>query len=161
MIVMNGLPGAMGKEVAGACLRRGFQLAPVALTGADFGGTSVEVVAEPTDPASTKYGPPVSVSLVDGNDAAAKEAAAVDIKKAAEEAGCAGNVVCIDYTHPSAVNGNAEWYAANDFAVSGFASVYFLNLSGLAHPEEGCKNWQPKAPWMECLCSLWPVSNNN
>ena len=31
MIVMNGLPGAMGLEVAAACRRRGFQLAPVAL----------------------------------------------------------------------------------------------------------------------------------
>ena len=27
-----------------------------------------------------------------------------------------GNVVCIDYTHPDAVNGNAEWYAAHGFA---------------------------------------------
>jgi 4-hydroxy-tetrahydrodipicolinate reductase len=116
MIVMNGLPGAMGLEVAAACRRRGFQLAPVALTGASFGGTSVEVVAEPTDPASTEYGPPVTVALVDGTDAAATEGAAADIKAAAAAAGCGGNVVCIDYTHPDAVNGNAEWYAAHGFA---------------------------------------------
>ena len=36
MIVMNGLPGAMGLEVAAACRRRGFQLAPVALGGTPF-----------------------------------------------------------------------------------------------------------------------------
>jgi len=28
-VVMNGLPGAMGKEVAAACIRRGMKLAPV------------------------------------------------------------------------------------------------------------------------------------
>lgn len=33
MFMMNGLPGAMGLEVSAACLRRGMECAPVALTG--------------------------------------------------------------------------------------------------------------------------------
>ena len=42
-VMMNGLPGAMGKEIASACLRRqGVALAPFALTGKGFGG-EVEV----------------------------------------------------------------------------------------------------------------------
>lgn len=96
MIVMNGLPGAMGKEVAAACQRRGMVLAPVALTGADFGGTTVEVGG-------------VEVSLVDGTNADLADAAAAAAKAAAADAGCKG-LVCIDYTHPTAVEGNAAWY---------------------------------------------------
>ena len=43
MVIMNGLSGAMGNEVASACLRRGMRLAPVALSGPSSGGTTVEV----------------------------------------------------------------------------------------------------------------------
>ena len=97
MVVMNGLPGAMGKEVAAACQRRGMVLAPVALTGSEFGGTEVEVGG-------------VTVSLVDGTNTELADGAAAAAKQAAEEAKCAA-LVCIDYTHPSAVGGNAAWYA--------------------------------------------------
>jgi hypothetical protein len=33
VFMMNGLPGAMGLEVSAACLRRGMECAPIALTG--------------------------------------------------------------------------------------------------------------------------------
>lgn len=32
-VMMNGLPGKMGYDVAAACLRKGFRVAPYALTG--------------------------------------------------------------------------------------------------------------------------------
>uniref|UniRef100_A0A7S0J372 Uncharacterized protein n=1 Tax=Calcidiscus leptoporus TaxID=127549 RepID=A0A7S0J372_9EUKA len=54
-LIVNGLPGAMGVEIARACLRRGLPLAPFALTG-------------PGQPAAVAIdggqgGPPVNVQL--------------------------------------------------------------------------------------------------
>ena len=97
-VMMNGLPGAMGREIASACLRReGVGLAPFALTGPGMAG-SVEV-----DDGSG--GQKMEVKLYDPEDrdelAAAALAAFPD----------PGSLVCVDFTHPSAVNGNAEWYA--------------------------------------------------
>ena len=43
VVMVNGLPGAMGKEVAAACLRRGLALCPVGLTGPQIEDESVEV----------------------------------------------------------------------------------------------------------------------
>ena len=37
-VMINGLPGAMGREIASACLRRGVELVPFGLTGPDCGG---------------------------------------------------------------------------------------------------------------------------
>ena len=42
VVMMNGLPGAMGHEVSAACLRHGMRLADIALTGPDCDAT-VEV----------------------------------------------------------------------------------------------------------------------
>ena len=95
MVIMNGLSGAMGNEVASACLRRGMRLAPVALSGPSSGGTTVEVGG-------------VKVSLVDGSDATKSDEAAATAKQSAVAAGCK-RLICIDYTHPSAVKANAEW----------------------------------------------------
>uniref|UniRef100_A0A7S2S660 4-hydroxy-tetrahydrodipicolinate reductase n=1 Tax=Rhizochromulina marina TaxID=1034831 RepID=A0A7S2S660_9STRA len=104
----------MGREVAGACLRRGFRLAPVALTGSRFGGSSIEVNPEPTVEEATDES--VTVELVDaGGGPEQVRLAAVRIQEAAKAAGC-GSVVCVDYTHPDAVNGNAEWYAEHGFS---------------------------------------------
>ena len=93
-VMMNGLPGAMGLEIAAACARRdGVSLAPFALTGpgmpgeVEVGGSTVELFA-PDDA---------------GKAALAEKAAAAYPR--------AGSLVCIDFTHPSAVNGNAAWYA--------------------------------------------------
>ena len=93
-IMMNGLPGAMGREIASAAIRReGVTLAPFALTGAGMGG-EVEVDG-------------VTVRLYEPSE---KEECARLAKEAYPEA---GSLVCIDFTHPTAVNGNAEWYGAN------------------------------------------------
>eukprot|EP00953_Heterococcus_sp_UTEX-ZZ885_P035092 18137-Heterococcus_DN1.PRE.1 len=97
-IMMNGLPGNMGKEVAAACLRKGFSMAPYALTGADVRATEVQVD-------DMQGGPPSTVQLIKAGQA--------DVDKKIEEmkAQCGAGLICIDYTHPSAVNGNAELYA--------------------------------------------------
>ena len=95
-VMMNGLPGAMGMEIAQACLRReGVALAPFALTGPGCGG---EVVVD----AGT--GETVTVKLYEAEQR--EEAAAV-----AKAYSAPGSLVCVDFTHPSAVNDNAEWYA--------------------------------------------------
>lgn len=98
-LIVNGLPGAMGVEIAQACLRRGLRLAPFALTGP---------------------GQPESISVDDGNGGEAVEVRLFPPEGRDELAACmldtyggegAGSFVCIDFTHPSAVNGNAEWYS--------------------------------------------------
>jgi hypothetical protein len=52
--------------------------------------------------------PNTQVALADGTDASAADAAAAAAKAAMVAAGCA-KLVCVDYTHPSAVKGNAAW----------------------------------------------------
>lgn len=97
-IMVNGLPGAMGVEIAAACLRRaGVTLAPFCLTGPSCGG---ETIVD-----DGRGGAPSTVELFDPED---REKVAARAKEAYPEA---GSLVCIDFTHPSAVNSNAEWYA--------------------------------------------------
>ena len=93
-IMMNGLPGAMGREIASAAMaREGVTLAPFALTGAGFGG-ECEVDG-------------VTVKLFEPSE---RDECAKLAKEAYPEA---GTLVCIDFTHPTAVNDNADWYGAN------------------------------------------------
>jgi len=126
MVVMNGLPGAMGKEVAAACVRRGMKLAPVALTGRDFAGTTVDVMG-------------TTVTLADGTDAHAADAAAAAAELARVAAGCA-KLVCVDYTHPTAVEGNAAWYVKHGFAfVMGTTGGDRRGLTEAALAGGGCK----------------------
>merc|ERR1719291_812961 len=55
-LMVNGLPGAMGREIAAACLRRGLKLAPFALTGP--GVPDSEIVID-----DGRGGEPMSVTL--------------------------------------------------------------------------------------------------
>ena len=98
-IMMNGLPGAMGHEIAAAALRRGLVLAPFALTGPGFGG-EVEVD-------DGRGGPRVMVRLYEPSE---RDALAARI---AAEYPHPGSLICVDFTHPSAVNSNAAFYAAH------------------------------------------------
>ena len=91
VFMMNGLPGAMGHEVAAACLKAGFELAPYALTGTGM-PSKVNVDG-------------VAVALLPPSDGAAIDAAFVELKRR-----YAGRLVAIDFTHPTAVNVNAEAY---------------------------------------------------
>lgn len=103
-VMMNGLPGAMGKEVAAACLRKGMKLSPVAFTGPNVEeetvGCGPEPAEEPTQEVRLVAGPP-------HGGAACAEA----IEEARALLGENDVLVAIDYTHPSAVNGNAAFYA--------------------------------------------------
>jgi 4-hydroxy-tetrahydrodipicolinate reductase len=97
-VMINGLPGAMGREIAAACLRRGVELVPFGLTGPDCGGElSVD---------DGSGGSPTSVHLyeADGADEVAERLRA-DYP----------NAVCIDFTLPAAVNPNSEWYSKHGF----------------------------------------------
>ena len=99
-VMMSGLPGAMGLEIAAASLRReGVELAPFGMTGASP-RTTIRVD-------DGLGGEPVDVELYGIDD---RQALA---ERIATEYPEAGSLVCIDFTHPSAVNSNAEWYAAN------------------------------------------------
>lgn len=97
-VMMNGILGAMGQEVSKACLRRGFGLAPVAMEGP---GTSSRT-AEVTDDGGATH----TVRCV-GSDEPAKQKEAVEA--AQKEFGSA--LICIDFTHPTAVNPNSRIYA--------------------------------------------------
>jgi|EP00427_Karlodinium_veneficum_P030758 4-hydroxy-tetrahydrodipicolinate reductase len=92
-VMMSGLPGAMGHEVSQACIRRGFTLAPKAMTGPGFGGECEVKEGDTT----------VKVQLVEGSELQ-KEA----VKEMQAKYG--KSLIIIDFTHPSAVNPNAEVY---------------------------------------------------
>lgn len=99
-LMVNGLPGAMGVEIAAACLRRGIALAPFAMTGDQI--EQDEVIVD-----DGKGGAEHRVRLFKAN----KRAELADLL--AKEYATPGSLVCIDFTHPSAVNANAEWYVEN------------------------------------------------
>ncbi|CAN0003554.1 unnamed protein product, partial [Ectocarpus fasciculatus] len=58
-VMMNGLSGKMGLDVAAACLRKGFRIAPYAMSGSGSGEVSV---------ANPKGGDPTTVTLVPSDD---------------------------------------------------------------------------------------------
>lgn len=90
VVMMNGLPGSMGKEVAAACLRRGMGLARVALSGTR---SSIEIESN-------------TVELVPADEGDAAMAELVS------ECAADGKIlVAIDYTVPTAAAPNAELYA--------------------------------------------------
>ncbi len=96
--MMNGLPGAMGNEIAAAALRRGLRVAPFALTGPGFGGECAV--------ADGRGGPALAIRLFEPSERDALAA------RVAAEFPRPGSLIAVDFTHPSAVNGNAAFYAA-------------------------------------------------
>lgn len=94
-VMMSGLPGAMGHEVSQACLRRGFGLAPKAMTGPGFAGKCKVEEGDKT----------VEVEMIEGSE---------NQKKAVEEmqAKYGAGLIIIDFTHPTAVNPNADVYSS-------------------------------------------------
>eukprot|EP00440_Ansanella_granifera_P052738 gb/GFBE01057184.1/.p2 GENE.gb/GFBE01057184.1/~~gb/GFBE01057184.1/.p2 ORF type:complete len:286 (-),score=89.02 gb/GFBE01057184.1/:61-918(-) len=97
VVCMSGLPGAMGHEVSQACIRRGMTLAPVALTGPGM----------PADCQVTEGSHTQKVTLVGPETPGAQKKALEDLKKEHGD-----NLVIIDFTHPTAVNPNAELYTS-------------------------------------------------
>ncbi len=91
-VMVNGLPGNMAKEIIEAVQRRGLTVVPYSLTGAGVELTEREVGGEI-----------ITIVSPETRDEKIKE-----IK--AEQ----GEFITIDFTHPSAVNINGEFYIANE-----------------------------------------------
>jgi len=103
-IMVNGMPGPMATAAAEACLRKGLSLSPVAMTGPDIEPGTITV----SDKIS---GTSAEVRLIPATDDGLEEIASslAGLREASGDA----NVLAIDYTHPSAVNSNAIFYAEN------------------------------------------------
>lgn len=99
-VMVNGMPGPMATAAAEACLRKGLELSPVAMTGPDVAKCKIHVY----DPVSERTG---IVKLIPSNEVEELEAAVAGVQAASK-------VIAIDYTHPSAVNGNALFYIKNE-----------------------------------------------
>ena len=90
-VMVNGLPGNMSQVVAGRVLRDDhFILLPHSLTGPEILETEIKIED-------------VSVQLIHPDF---RDQAIEGIKTSA------GGFISVDFTHPSAVNGNAEFYCA-------------------------------------------------
>jgi 4-hydroxy-tetrahydrodipicolinate reductase len=98
--MVNGLPGPMAAAAAEACLRKGLTLTGIGLTGPDV--KPIDYVV--TDPDS-KRSQTVRLLPVSNRECIDTELAKLHSKL--------GDVIAIDYTHPSSVNDNANWYVAN------------------------------------------------
>ena len=101
-VMVNGMPGPMATAAAEACLRKGLNLAPTAMTGPDVEPMIITVF----DPVSSRY---KDVKLIPSTQRDELKAAIEGLKTSVGEK----NLLAIDYTHPSAVNGNALFYVEN------------------------------------------------
>jgi 4-hydroxy-tetrahydrodipicolinate reductase len=98
-VMVNGMPGPMATAAAEACLRKGLKLAPVAMTGPDLEPMTIVVFDNISGRSS-------EVRLIPSSKKDELVAGIAGLKEACGEK----NVLAIDYTHPSAVNSNAEFY---------------------------------------------------
>jgi 4-hydroxy-tetrahydrodipicolinate reductase len=80
--MINGLPGKMAQIVAEVCAKRKFNIIPFSLTGEDMAEFNGFTLLKPSE----------------------REGKIADILKEYP------NLIAVDYTHPNAVNGNAEFY---------------------------------------------------
>ncbi|KAL3787564.1 hypothetical protein HJC23_000052 [Cyclotella cryptica] len=103
-VMVNGMPGPMATAAAEACLRKGLSLSPVAMTGPEIEPATITVY----DPVSDSS---ASVRLIPATDDGREEI--VSSLAGLREAVGENNLCVIDYTHPSAVNSNAVFYAEN------------------------------------------------
>jgi 4-hydroxy-tetrahydrodipicolinate reductase len=89
-IMVNGMPGKMAIEVAQVVLQRGYTLVPFSLTGPGVEEKSISVEN-------------MEITLLTPDE---RDAAYAEIKEKWP------NMIAVDYTHPTAVNANAEFYVA-------------------------------------------------
>jgi len=104
-IMVNGMPGPMATAAAEACLRKGLSLSPIAMTGPDIKEQTITVTDDIT-------GKSAEVRLIPANDEGRTEI--ISSLSGLREASGKENILAIDYTHPSAVNDNAIFYAENE-----------------------------------------------
>eukprot|EP00534_Pseudo-nitzschia_fraudulenta_P006218 CAMPEP_0201171912 /NCGR_PEP_ID=MMETSP0851-20130426/89794_1 /ASSEMBLY_ACC=CAM_ASM_000631 /TAXON_ID=183588 /ORGANISM="Pseudo-nitzschia fraudulenta, Strain WWA7" /LENGTH=340 /DNA_ID=CAMNT_0047454321 /DNA_START=59 /DNA_END=1081 /DNA_ORIENTATION=- len=98
-VMVNGMPGPMATAAAEACLRKGMKLTPVAMTGPDIDSMTI-VVFDPISQRSSE------VRLIPSSQKEELSSSIEGLKASCGEK----NVLAIDYTHPSAVNSNADFY---------------------------------------------------
>lgn len=98
-VMVNGMPGPMATAAAEACLRKGMKLTPVAMTGPDIDPMTI-VVFDPITEKSSE------VRLIPSSEKEELSSSVEGLKVSCGE----NNVLAIDYTHPSAVNSNADFY---------------------------------------------------
>ena len=99
-VMVNGMPGPMATAAAEACLRKGLSLSPFAMTGPDMEPMSITVVDDVT-------GNHANVRLIPSS---ANDEILSQLEKTRSKFGDDA-ILAIDYTHPSAVNSNAKFYA--------------------------------------------------
>lgn len=99
-VMVNGMPGPMATAAAEACLRKGLSLSPFAMTGPDMEPLSITVVDAVT-------GNHANVRLIPSSE---NDEILSQLEKTRSKFGDDA-VLAIDYTHPSAVNSNAKFYA--------------------------------------------------
>ena len=99
-VMVNGMPGPMATAAAEACLRKGLQLSPVAMTGPDVEPATITVV-------DTVTGKHANVRLIPSSNKDEMSSAIEGLRSSLGQDG----LLAIDYTHPSAVNSNAKYYA--------------------------------------------------
>ena len=110
VLMINGLPGKMGKDVTLAAMKRGIEICPWAMTGNAIEEDVVNLSTE-----VTKTGEKVAhdIRLIKGpqneNGDENCDNIMVGLKAGYESVG--KTLVAIDYTHPNAVNLNAKFYA--------------------------------------------------
>lgn len=98
-VMVNGMPGPMATAAAEACLRKGMKLTPMAMTGPDIDPMTI-VVYDPITEKSSE------VRLIPSVEKEELSSSIEGLKTSCGEK----NVLAIDYTHPSAVNSNADFY---------------------------------------------------
>lgn len=104
-VMVNGMPGPMASAAAEACLRKGLSLSPIAMTGPDVESSTITVHDSVTDTSA-------NVRLIPATEEGCEEI--ISSLTGLREADGQNNVCVIDYTHPSAVNSNAVFYADNN-----------------------------------------------
>lgn len=91
-VMVNGIPGNMGKIVAETCVKRGLELVPYSLTG--------EIIVENESEVAGK-----TIQLLKPSNREAR---------IGEVLAKYPNMLCIDFTHPTAVNDNAAFYVKHN-----------------------------------------------
>mmetsp|Transcript_24418 Transcript_24418/g.49480 ORF Transcript_24418/g.49480 Transcript_24418/m.49480 type:complete len:354 (-) Transcript_24418:30-1091(-) len=99
-VMVNGMPGPMATAAAEACLRKGLDLTPVAMTGPEIPASTITV-------ADSVTGKSANVRLIPASQEAEIEASVEGLQAACGP----NNLLVIDFTHPKAVNSNGKFYA--------------------------------------------------
>jgi len=91
-VMVNGFPGSMAKEVAQVAIERGLEVVPYSLTGPEITDKEIEFGGK-------------NIKLVRPDE---RENIVEKIKQEFSP------FISVDYTHPSSVNSNAEFYIKHD-----------------------------------------------